>query len=82
MDWLDALGEMPQLVTLTLHSASPIAPSDPFDIERTVTLPSLLRLDIFDYPRDCALALAHLDLPALTRLAVPHGNLLASSKQK
>ena len=39
--WLDALHEMPQLETLTLHSASPIAPPFPFDIVRTVTLPSL-----------------------------------------
>ena len=70
-DWLGALGEMPQLVTLTqvtLHWASPIAPSVPSDIERTVTLPSLSRLDISANPRGCALALAHLDLPALTWL--------------
>ena len=93
-DWLGALDEMPQLVTLTLHSASPIAlsvPFDeehtvtplshthsaspialsvPFDVERTVTLPSLTRLDISADPGDCALALAHLDLPALTWLCL------------
>jgi hypothetical protein len=44
--WLDALDEMSQLVTLTLHSASPISPPFPFDVERTVTLPSLTNLDI------------------------------------
>ena len=68
--WLDALDEMPQLMTLTLHSASPIAPPFPFDVERTVTLPSLTRLDILASPGDCALALAHLDLPALTWLCI------------
>jgi hypothetical protein len=61
---------MPQLKTLTLHSASPIAPPFPFDVERTVTLPSLTRLDILASPGDCALALAHLDLPALTWLCL------------
>jgi hypothetical protein len=66
--WLDTLNEMPQLKTLTLHSASPIAPPLPFDVERTVTLPSLTRLDILASPGDCSLALAHLDLPALTWL--------------
>jgi hypothetical protein len=66
--WLGALDEMRQLRTLTLHSASPIAPSFPIDIERTTTLPSLTRLDISASPLDCALALAYLDLPALTWL--------------
>jgi hypothetical protein len=64
--WLAALDEMPQLTTLTLHSASPIAPPFPFVVRHTVTLPSLTRLDILGSPGDCALALAHLDLPALT----------------
>ena len=66
--WLDALDEMPQLRTLILHSASPIAPSFPFDVDRTVTLPSLTCLDILASTKDCALALAHLDLPVLTCL--------------
>ena len=66
--WLGALDEMPQLKTLTLHSASPSAPPFPIKVERTVTLPFLTRLDILASPRDCALALAHLDLPALTSL--------------
>ena len=68
--WLDGLGEMPQLATLTLHAASPSAPSFPIDVERTVTLLSLTRLDILASPVDCALALAHLDLPALTSLCL------------
>ena len=68
--WLGALNDMPQLVTLTLHSASPIAPSVPFDVERTVALPFLTHLDILANLGDCALALAHLDLPALTRLCL------------
>jgi hypothetical protein len=68
--WLDALDEMPQLKTLTLHSASPIAPPFPSDVERTVLLPSLTHLDILASPEDCTLALAHLDLPALTCLCL------------
>jgi hypothetical protein len=68
--WLDALNEMPQLKTLTLHSASPIAPSFPIDIERTITLPSVTHLDISASLADCALALAHLELPALTWLCL------------
>ncbi|KAH8987717.1 hypothetical protein EDB86DRAFT_2084866 [Lactarius hatsudake] len=68
--WLDALDQIPQLKTLTLHSASPIAPPFSFDVERTVTLPSLVYLDIAASARDCGLALAHLVLPALTWLGV------------
>ncbi|KAF8265103.1 hypothetical protein EI94DRAFT_1736595 [Lactarius quietus] len=67
--WLDALNEMPQLKTLTLHSASPQAPIK-LVVERTITLPSLTRLDILASTRDCSLALAHLDLPALTCLCL------------
>ena len=68
--WLDALDEMPQLKTLGLHSASPITSSFPFDVERTVTLPSLTRLDISTSAGNCGLALAHLVLPALTSLCI------------
>jgi hypothetical protein len=68
--WLDALDEMPSLESLVLHSASPIAPPFPFDIKRTVTLPSLMHLDIAASAVDCALALAHLTLPALTKLCL------------
>ncbi|KAN0135848.1 hypothetical protein V8E53_006300, partial [Lactarius tabidus] len=68
--WLDALDELPHLETLALDSASPIAPTFPFDIMRTATLPSLTHLEVFASPGDCALALAHLDLPALTELHI------------
>ncbi|KAN0132878.1 hypothetical protein V8E53_009243, partial [Lactarius tabidus] len=68
--WLDAVNEMPQLKTLALHSFSPIAPRFPFDVKRAATLPSLTHLEIFSSPGDCALVLAHLDLPALTTLCV------------
>ena len=69
-DWLDALNEMPRLKRLVLHSALPLAPRFPFDVERTITLPSLTRLDISASELDCGLALAHLVLPALTSLCV------------
>jgi hypothetical protein len=68
--WLDALNEMPQLQILILDSASPIAPPLPFDVERTVTLPSLTHLDMSASLGDCAFALAHLDLPALAWLCL------------
>ena len=70
--WLDALDEMPQLKMLILHSASPIAPPTalPSDMTRTITLPFLTLLNIFGSARDCGLALAHLILPALTRLSL------------
>ncbi|KAF8268678.1 hypothetical protein EI94DRAFT_1714278 [Lactarius quietus] len=68
--WLAALDQMPQLKTLTLHSASPVASRFPFDVERTITLPFLTKLDISASHLDCALALAHLDLPALTFLCL------------
>ena len=68
--WLDVLGESPQLQTLTLHTASPVATHFPFDVERNVTLPSLTHLDILASLRDCALAIAHLDLLALTSLCL------------
>ena len=72
VDWLDTLDEMPQLKTLVLHSASPTAS---YNIARTSTLPSLTHLDISDSAEDCAPALSHLVLPALTSLrltAVAH----------
>ena len=68
--WLDALDELPHLKTLVLRSASPIASSFPFDVNRTATLPSISHLEILASPGDCALALAHLDLPALTELHI------------
>ena len=68
--WLDALDAMPQLQTLRLHEASPIAlPAlPPSGIKRTITLPFLSVLLFSASARDCVLALAHLILPALTRL--------------
>ena len=53
--WLDAMCELPQLKELALHSASPIAPSSPFDVERTLMLSSLTLLDISASGWDCAL---------------------------
>ena len=71
-DWLDALDDMPQLKELVLHDASPLANglTFPFDIKRTATLPVLTHLDIFSTAGECALALAHLVLPALTSLII------------
>jgi hypothetical protein len=68
--WMDALDEIPHLTTLALHTASPIAPPFPFDVKRTATLPSLTHLEILASPGDCALALAHLDLPTLAVLYI------------
>ncbi|KAF8481684.1 hypothetical protein DFH94DRAFT_732388 [Russula ochroleuca] len=72
-DWLDALNEMPQLETLVLQSATPLAPrAAPLisDTSPTVTLPSLTKFHISASAKDCTLALAHLVLPALSRLHV------------
>ncbi|KAH8993957.1 hypothetical protein EDB92DRAFT_1851930 [Lactarius akahatsu] len=70
--WLDALDEMSQLKTLTLHGASPIAPPGASlpEIERNVTLPSLTLFEMSSSAKDCGLALAHLILPALTSLCL------------
>jgi hypothetical protein len=68
--WLGALNEMQKLKRLTLYKASPIAPPIPVEVEHTVTLPSLTHLDIVTSAKNCALALAHLDLPVLTWLCV------------
>jgi hypothetical protein len=71
--WLDMLNETPQLKTLTLDSASPVASRDatvPSDVDRIVTLPSLIHLELSASARDCGLALAHLALPALNWLYV------------
>lgn len=71
--WLVALNGMSQLKTLTLHTVSSFASSGillPFDVERTVAFPSFTHLDISAPVRDLGLTLAHLVLPALTRLSV------------
>jgi hypothetical protein len=77
--WLDALDKIPQLRTLTLQSASPVAPFIPFNVERTAILPSLTHLSISASLEDCALAIAHLVLPALTSLCLTAINRLRNS---
>ena len=69
-DWLDALNEMPKLKELSLRSATPVALYRHRLISRSVTLPSLTYFHIGASAKDCALALAHLVLPTLTRLRV------------
>ncbi|KAF8492737.1 hypothetical protein F5888DRAFT_869780 [Russula emetica] len=72
-DWLDALNEMPQLEELSLQSATPRAPlTGPLISEhsRSATLPSITRFYISDSSKECVVAVAHLVLPALTRLHV------------
>jgi hypothetical protein len=72
-DWLDSLNEMPGVKTLFLQFATPLAPlASPFISEpsRIITLPSLTYFRIHAFAKDCALALAHLLLPALTSLHV------------
>ena len=61
---------MSELRTHTLNQASPDVPPFPFDIERSVTLPSLTNFNIMGHLEDCVLALAYLDLPALTQLSL------------
>jgi hypothetical protein len=72
-DWLAALNEMPQLKTLSLNNATPTISVDSPHISEpqcTVTLSSLTHFNITASARDCALALAHLVLPALISLVV------------
>ena len=72
-DWLAALNEMSQLKTLILHYATPaVSVDNPLisESQRTVTLPSLTRFNIGASAGGCALALAHLVLPALISLHV------------
>jgi hypothetical protein len=76
-DWLDALNEMPQLKTLILKYATPLAPRTTSlaariipGPSRTVTLPSLTKFHIAASARDCGVALAHLMMPSLTRLVI------------
>lgn len=71
--WLDAIRELSQLESLVVHSATPIASRIVVPIPervQTVTLPCLTHLRISDAANCCALALAHLALPALARLRV------------
>jgi F-box-like len=70
-DWLDAFNEMTQLETLVLDSGIPFSPlSDILEPRRAVTLPSLTQFDITSSAEECACALSHLTLPALTLLRV------------
>jgi hypothetical protein len=71
-EWLDALDEMPQLKELVLYAASPLDDGFTFlsDIKRTATLPVLTHLDLSSTAGACAIALAHLVLPALTCLVL------------
>ena len=72
-DWLAALNEMSQLKTLLLHNATPAVSVDNPLIsgpQCTVTLPSLTHFHITASAKGCALALAHLVLPALISLHV------------
>jgi hypothetical protein len=72
-DWLASLNEMSQLKTLLLANATPAISIDSPHIskpQRTVTLPSLTHLEITTSAKGCALALAHLVLPALISLDI------------
>ncbi|KAF8267401.1 hypothetical protein EI94DRAFT_1801738 [Lactarius quietus] len=77
---------MPELKRLVLYWAIPKLYACPtinpntFNIERTVTLPSLTHLDISAFAEDCALALAHFVLPALT--IVSQHSLVMEEKQQ
>ncbi|KAH9973235.1 hypothetical protein BGW80DRAFT_1309015 [Lactifluus volemus] len=71
--WLKALEEIPQIEWLSFDFSTPDAP--PITIEghvgiQTIMLPSLTRLDLSGYVVDCAFALVHIILPAITQLRV------------
>ena len=72
--WLDAMGELSQLESLTIHNATPIATrvrEDMPELTHAVELPCLTRLHISTISADdCTLALAYLRLPVLTWLCV------------
>jgi F-box-like len=69
--WLRALKQMPQLERLVLHGGIPsdlVVLSE--GLKLTVDLPSLTEFSISASVGECAVVLAHLVLPALTRLCV------------
>ncbi|KAF8481677.1 hypothetical protein DFH94DRAFT_825602, partial [Russula ochroleuca] len=67
--WLDALNQMSQLEKLSLRDHIPIYSAIRLPVI-PVVLSSLTELDISASARDCVAVLAHLVLPALTRLCV------------
>ena len=67
--WLDALNQMSQLEKLSLRDGIPIHSVVPLPVI-PVVLSSLTKLDISASARECVAVLAHLVLPALTRLCV------------
>ena len=72
-DWLIILNELSQLKILTLDYATPTGPFDNPHIsepQSTATLLSLTHFNISAPAKGCALALAHLILPALLSLHV------------
>ena len=72
-DWLAALNEMSQLTTLLLSNFTPAISLASLLIpkpQQAVTIPSPTHFDISTSAKDCALALAHLVLPALISLRV------------
>src|SRR6266702_792197 len=81
--WLDVLDEMPELKTLTLHSATPVVPhgaSFPSDVERTVTLLPYT----FGYLRPCKRLWIRpcSSRPTGSHLAMPHGKVLSLGWQR
>ena len=71
-DWLNALRDMPQLEKLVLHSVSVMAnpAQSTLGIQWSALLPSLTHMDISAVAGNCAIILACLFLPALSRLCV------------
>jgi hypothetical protein len=81
-EWLDAMEQMLQLETLVVNHATPKAPtvSTPLpEPTRVITHPSLTQLNLAASASDCAVALAHLILPALIRIRVDVTSELASA---
>ena len=71
--WFDALSQMHQLERLSLLNNIPIHDSStrtPMVPGLAVVLPSLRELDVIASVLDCFVVLAHLILPALTRLCI------------
>ncbi|KAF8492734.1 hypothetical protein F5888DRAFT_869588 [Russula emetica] len=68
--WLLALKQMPQLERLVLHNSIPHNSVLSEGLKLTVDFPSLTELSISASVSQCAAVLAHLLLPALTKLCV------------